>query len=73
MKTIDIQTGKKYTVLSYTRTSEEEIIYAAGWPGAHIIGVDCEFERDAKCECTSDETTGYVTEKICNICGEIVK
>lgn len=72
MKIVDTKTGTKYTVLSYIRTGEEEIIYAEGWSGYHIISIDCIFETDAKCECTSDETTGWTEFRYCNTCGKIL-
>jgi hypothetical protein len=70
MKIVDIQTGEKHIVKAYYKTSFQEIIETETWAGCHIVGIDCEFEADAKCECK--ESTGYMVEKVCNICGKVI-
>ena len=70
MKVVDIETGLKHEVRSYHKDLDYEVVQCDTWSGYHVIGVDCQFESDSKCDCTW--STGYMVENVCNICGKVV-
>lgn len=72
MKVVDIKTGEKHEVRKYVKSESDESVWCLTWYGRHVIGKDCEFESDAKCECNTGKTTGWTTAKLCNICGKEV-
>lgn len=72
MKVVDINTGEKHEVRKYIKSDTEENIWCDSWYGRHVIGKDCAFEADAKCECKPDQASGFLTIKACNICGKEV-
>src|ERR1700760_3336643 len=42
------QTGQLYQVTQFNATEDVTVIWAAGWPGVHTIGHDCEWEKIAE-------------------------
>jgi hypothetical protein len=67
MKVIE-RNGHTHTVTSYHLCDGREWVNCGGIQG--FIGTIFEWYIEP-CQCTADETTGYTTENVCNICGKV--